>query len=99
MATYQELFNIKQDTPTGLAEKITVGIAVKAHAIAIDPTSTAAENTWALSALRNPSADYGVVLAYILAANKTATVAQITGADDATVQGAVDSAVDQLLGA
>ena len=98
MATYQEIFSIGNDTPPALAQRIRVAIAIKAQTIAVTAESTAAQNAWALSALRNPSGDMQAVLNYLLSANKTATPAQITGASDELVQTAVDSAVDQLLG-
>jgi hypothetical protein len=98
MATYQELFQIANDTPPALAEKIRIGIVVKAQAIAASPTSTEKQGAWALNALRNPSGDTQTVLNYILGAYKSAAVSAITGANDATVQTAVDNAVDQLLG-
>lgn len=98
MATYQELFGLALDTPSGLSEKITVGIAVKAQSIAVDVNSTAPQKSWAIGALRNPSGEFQAVLNYLLAANKAATAAQISGASDETVQTAVNAAVDQLLG-
>ena len=99
MATYLELFQIGNDTAPELAQRIKVAIVVKAQIIAADAQSTAAQNEWAISALRNPAGDMQAVLNYLLAANRAATVVQITGADDAAVQTAVDNAVDQLLGA
>ena len=99
MATYQELFAIANDIPPALAQRLRVAIAVKAQAIAVDAQASQAQKDWALSALRNPSADLQVVLNYVLGAYKTASVAEITGADDAAVQSAVDLTVNQLLGA
>lgn len=100
MATYLELFDLSSSSAiTDLRKKIRVAIAIKAQLIAASASPTATAKAWANAAFQNPQGYEGVVLNYILAANKAATTAQISGADDATVQTAVNAAVDTLLGA
>lgn len=98
MATYIELHGLRGATGADtLQQKIAVAICVKANALA-KATPTAAQRDWAKAALANPEAYVGIVLNYILADYNTATVSAITGATDAQVQGAVDAAVNTLLG-
>lgn len=100
MATYLELFDLSSSPTIGdLRKRIRVAITVKAQAIAVSASPTAAAKAWANAAFVNPQGYEGVVLNYVLAANKAATTAQISAADDATVQTAVNAAVDTLLGA
>jgi hypothetical protein len=53
---------------------------------------------WARSVLQGPDAEAQRMLWAVLAQNRAFTQAQITGADDATVQGAVNAAIDLLAG-
>jgi hypothetical protein len=100
MATYQELYALGNSTTLGaLRTKIRVGIAIKAQLIASDAQATAAQRDWAIKALNDPNQYEAPVLNYILAANNTATTAQIETATDAVTQNAVNNAVDTLLGA
>lgn len=95
MATYQELFSIRNDPV--LHEKVTVAVTIKAQSL-IDSTSpTQADIDWAKETLDNPSERADRIMYYVLAANSTATVAQIQGASDSLVQANVDSAVLALI--
>jgi hypothetical protein len=96
MATYNEIFSIPGNSQS-LREKITVAIAVKAYAIASEPTPTAGELAWAKDALQRPQSWVDTVLYAALAANKDSTVAQIQNANDAGVQTVVNNVVDNLL--
>lgn len=99
MATYIELHALRGAAGADvLQQKIAVAICIKANALAKSATPTAAQVDWAKSALANPDAYVGLVLNYILADYKAVTVSAITGASDASVQTAVDAAVDTLLG-
>ena len=98
MATYQELFDISNDTPPALAQRIRVAIKAKAADIVNDPASTTALNDWARQALRNPDQYQQVMLNYLLGTYREVAVGNITGADDETVQTAVNDAVTRLLG-
>lgn len=100
MATYQELHALRGAASTEpLKQKIAVAIAIKANTIAKLASPTATQKAWALSALADPNKDMATVLNYILAEYNAQTVGVITGASDSSVQSAVDSTVDKLLGA
>ena len=99
MATYLELHNIATSgSGSELRTKILVAITVKANALVESVGPAAAQLDFARSALRDPKAYEQIVMNTVLSANKDATVPQITGATDATVQAAVDGVVDKLLG-
>ena len=100
MATYAELLSIAT-TPTGssLRDRITVAVVVACEAIRTEADTTpnhANRMKWAADVLRQPGSMAERTLWAVLAQNKGATVAQITGADDATVQTAVNNAVNLL---
>ena len=100
MATYAELLEIAQ-TPTGAAlrAKIQVAVVVACDVIRLEAVNTANHANrliWTQSALRNPGVEAERLLWVVLAQNRTFTAAQITGAVDATVQTAVNSAIDLL---
>lgn len=100
MATYSELHALRgSSTANSLKEKIAVAITIKANAISKLATPTAEQKAFAINALGNPNAYLDTVFNYILADYNTYTTDQITGAVDASVQTAVNSAVDTLLGA
>lgn len=102
MATYAELLTIAS-TSSGeaLRNRIRVGVVVAADVIRAEAPGTANHANrliWARQALNNPDAEAQRMLWAVLAQNRAFTVAQITGADDATVQTAVNAAVDLLAG-
>lgn len=95
MATYNELLIAHADT--GLVNKVRVGTFIAATNIMLEPAETpnhANRLLWARTVFNDPAAAGAKMMWPVLALNKAATLAQITGADDATVQGAVDSAVN-----
>jgi len=94
MATYTELFSIRNDPD--LKEKVTVSTWIKAQEL-LDATPTAAEVTWASETLENPSERADQIMNYVLAANKAKTLAQIQAATDTAIQTNVDAAVDALI--
>jgi len=96
MATYTELFDLKSND--ALKNKITVAVVVKANALISAVTPTASEITWADNVLSNPSIESSRLINYVLAANKSATVAQISSATDSAIQTNVDEAVDAIIG-
>lgn len=95
MANYAELFSIQND-PT-LRNKIQVACVVKAQALIDLASPTDNQVAWANNALTNPTQMMVKIMPYVLAANKSATTSQITGASDSTVQTNVDAAVDKLI--
>lgn len=95
MATYQELRNLFVDSP--LKNRTEVAVCVKAQSILDDGAATAGEVAWASEAIQAPQSKADSLLKYVLAKNKSATPAQIQAADDSTLQGHIDSAVDALI--
>lgn len=95
MATYVELFDLRSDG--NLRNKVAVACVVKAQTLIALASPTAQQLGWAHKALQNPVGMAQTIMEYVLAANKSATVGQIQGATDATIQGNVDAAADKLL--
>jgi hypothetical protein len=95
MATYDELLQAAADT--GLINHVRVAVFVSATNIMTEATATtnhANRLLWAKTVFNDPAAAGAKMMWPVLAQNKTATLAAITGADDATVQAAVDAAVN-----
>jgi hypothetical protein len=99
MATYLELFNLRNDSD--LQDKVVVAVVIAAEAIRVDgspPANQAQRLVWAGTAMENPKAEAERMLWAVLAANKDATVATIQAATDAAIQTQVDAAVDLFAG-
>lgn len=95
MATLTEIFGVLNSGP--LAEKVAAACLVAAQAVMAESAGTtnhANRLKWALAVLHNPAAAGVNMLRAVVAANNSATLAQITGASDATIQSAVNNAVD-----
>ncbi len=99
MATFTEIVDLYQSAEwDALKNKISVACIVKAHAITELASPTDTQKAWATLALANPTGIAQDVIHYVIAANASASVAGITGASDAVIQGNVDDAVDNLYG-
>ena len=99
MATYTELLNIATTTGGGLLDKIKVAVVVACDIIRLEAdvtTNHANRLVWAAQTLQDPDTASRRMLWAVLAQNRAFTAAQITGADDATVQTAVNAAVNLL---
>lgn len=97
MATYDELLAASKND--ALRQRILVAVIVKANEIILEAGATAnhaARLTWARTAIANPESVRDQVLWSALAQNKAAAVGAITGAADASLQTAVDAAVNGL---
>jgi len=95
MATYMEIKELYNHSD--LQDKVEVACIVAAETIRTEDTGTtnhANRMVWAKSAFDNPTQTRNGMLMALLAANNELTVAQITGASDATIQAKVDAAVD-----
>ena len=95
MATYLELRGLFSHD--NLRNKIEVACIVAAEAIRNEDPGTdnhANRLAWAKRAFQNPGSVRDEMLKALLAANKDATVAAITGATDEQVQAKVDAAVN-----
>lgn len=98
MATYAELQGLRSDN--GLTVKCQVAVVIEAfNLIKTGTTPTAAQQKWAAAVLSNPAQEAEKALMFVLAKNATATLAQITGASDATVQTHVAEVVPSLVAA
>lgn len=91
MASYSELFELRNSAP--LLNKIAAAVAVAADGIRADAQATTEQKAWARQAFMSPEAEAQKIIWAVLAAHRDATVQQITGADDATVQQAVDAVI------
>ena len=94
MATYAELFGLRQDSD--LQDKIAVAVVVAAQS-KLAGSPTAAEAAWAKSAIQNPGPLSKSIINVVLAANKDASVGTIQGASDAAIQANVDTVIDGLI--
>lgn len=98
MATYDELLAIAT-TGTALISRMQVAAVIAAEKVRteVDTTANHANRMkWARATFQNSAAAARDLLWIVLAQNKTATSAAILGASDATIQTAVDAAVDVL---
>ncbi len=95
MATYAELLSLYANDD--LFNKVRVACWVAADTIRAESEATpnhAKRVEWAKTVFTNPDGEARKMTAAVLAQNKSATVAAIIGATDATVQTAVDNAVN-----
>lgn len=98
MATYDEILAIAT-TPSGasLKNKIQVAVVVAADIIRAEDVNVvnhANRLIWARQALNNPGSVAEQLTWAVLAQNRAFTSAQIINADDATVQNAVNMAIN-----
>jgi hypothetical protein len=97
MATYAELIQAPQNV--ALQQRVFVATVVAAEAVRTESGATpnhANRLKWAKAVFTSPHTEADRMLWAVLAANKDATIAQITGASDTTVQTAVNAAVDVM---
>lgn len=95
MATYAELKSASENGP--LLDKIKVACIIAAEKIRTESAQTSNHATrllWAKATYADPVSEAKRMMWAVLAQNQAATSAQILGATDATVQTAVDAAVD-----
>ena len=95
MATYDELLTANANT--ALLNKVRVAVVVAATAVMTESDQTANHANrlkWAKDVFADPGEAGKRMMWPVLAQNKAATLAAITGATDATVQTAVDAAVN-----
>lgn len=94
MATYAELYDLRQDA--ALRNKVAVAVTIKAQTIFDLASPTAKQLAWAALAISGPDELAIQYLKYLMAKNAASTVAQINAASDATVQAAINALVDKL---
>lgn len=95
MATYLEIFALRNDS--NLQDKVAVAVVKKAQLLLDAASPTASQVTWSLAAIENPKSKADGLLNYVLAKNSAATSAQILAVDDATLQTAINAAVDKII--
>ena len=95
MATYEELFELRQSSD--LLNKITTAITVKCKAVIDDAGATSGQKDWARTYYKTPELLKKEVIWPVLEANKSSSVAQIQGATDNAIQSNVSSAIDDLI--
>ena len=91
MATYSEIRDLFNDDT--LRNRVEVAIIISANGLA----DNASNNAWVADAYSSPRGEAEKALMAVLASNNGLTVEQITGATDAALQTAVDSAVATLV--
>ena len=97
MASYQELFDLRRNQE--LLDKVTVAVIVAAETVFAEDGGTANHANriiWAREASINPRAMAEVFMSAVLAANKAATVGNISGAADSAIQTNVDDVIDNF---
>lgn len=95
MASLRELRSLSTDT---LRNKVESALIIEAHVL-LTGTPSAAEITWSARVLAGPKSEAEKALRFVLAANASATVAQIEGASDTTIQTNVAAVVPHLVAA
>ena len=97
MAAYEELFSLWHESE--LKNLVTVAVVVAAEEIWGEDEATpnhANRLIWAKATLESPTSVASAMFRLVLAANKDATKEAILGASDASIQAAIDSAVDMF---
>lgn len=96
MALYTELYQLAL-SDAALKARATVAAVVAANTVRTENPATANHANrllWAAEALKNPAYWGERMLWSALAQNTGSTVAQITGASDATLQTAINNTID-----
>jgi len=95
MATYDELLPLLSNSE--LRNRVKVACVIAADTVRGEDAGTANHANrliWAKRTFTNPAAASREMLTALIAGNKDASVANITGASDAAIQTKVDAAVD-----
>lgn len=95
MATYAELLTLS--TNAILMKKIRVAVVIAAEVVRTEQDTTANHANrllWAKNVYANPDMEAQRMVWAVLAQNKDATATAIESADDATVQTAVNAAIN-----
>lgn len=98
MATFAELVTASANAT--LVEKIKIATLVAADNIRLESSGVAdhqARVKWAAKVFTDPDTEATRMVWPVLIQNRTATLAQLTGANDATVQSAVNAAVSVVI--
>lgn len=96
MATYLELRDLFDDGD--LRNRVNMAMIVSVNTI-LEGTPTAKDHAYAAAVTNSPGEEAKKILMFVLAINKSATVANIQGATDASIQTNVDTVVPVLIDA
>ncbi len=99
MATYSELFDLKNNS--ALKNRVIVAIIIAAEAVMADvsvPVNKRQRDAWAAAVFANPKSEADRMFWALIAANEAADVAQITGATDAAILANVEAHIDLFAG-
>lgn len=95
MATYAELLTASGDTTLNQKMRVAVVVAAETIRAELDTVPNHANRLlWAKAVYADPVREAQRMIWSVLAQNKAATLAAITGASDATVQANVDNSVN-----
>jgi hypothetical protein len=95
MATYEELYNLRNES--GLKNKVTTACIIAAETVMnelVTVDNHANRLLWAKSVFANPASEAERMFMAILAANQAADSAVILAATDASIQSNVDDHID-----
>ena len=96
MATLQEVRELFSHS--GLYEKAEAAVVIEAKSL-LSGAPSLPEKKWSNGVLLDPSVEARKALRFVVSANSTATVEQITGASDTLIQANVSSVIGHLVDA
>jgi hypothetical protein len=96
MATYADLYNLRFDS--ALRNRVEIATLIAAEKLRVKQGATSAELALARAIFHDPVGMTAQIYVALLATNAAATIVQITGASDATIQTAVDAAAALFVG-
>ena len=97
MAAYSELY--AQRDNDDLRQRIEVALTLKAQAYLDDANPTQEQRAWAKQIFQDGHSESIRMLKYLLAKNKSSTIAQIIGASDAALSAQIDVVANQFVSA
>ena len=95
MATLLELRGLFSDSD--LQDRVEAALIISAQGLLDAPTPPANDQKYAAQVFANPRAEARKALMSVLAANESATLAQIQGATDAAIKTNVDAVIADLV--
>ncbi len=95
MSTYEELYNLRNDS--ALKNRVTTGVIIAAETVMGEAPATVNHDNrllWAKAVFTNPKREADRMYMAVLAANESATVDAIKTAPDTTIQTNIDDHID-----
>lgn len=98
MATLAQLFDFFSSVDgVVLRNRVAVAATAKAQSLMAGQSPSANQIAWAREVLKDPNTNAIELTRYVLAANKAASIQQITDATDAAVETNVNTAADAII--